>query len=278
MSKRVLVVGASGFVGSELVRLLKRAEHEVKSVSSRQSVDPDVLTIDLTRGADLEAAFEGVDAAFLMAPPGKSDQHTLLSPQIRVASRKRLGTVVMLSAPGAGSERETPFRRAEIELEATDLDYTILRPNWFMQNFNSYWLGQINGDGRMRLPAGGARASFIDTRDIAAATAVLLTSGGGGRRTLDLTGPEALDHHQVAYELSAVIGRKIAYEDVSPSEFAAQLSDAGVAPANVAYLNGIFAELKQGRREPVSLSFEEVVGRAPRRFADYAQDHRHHWK
>jgi uncharacterized protein YbjT (DUF2867 family) len=84
--------------------------------------------------------------------------------------------------------RTAPLRKAERHLEASGLAYNVIRPNWFMQNFNTFWLHGIQTAGQIFLPVGQAKGSFIDARDIAAVAAVLLTSDAFDNRDFDLTG------------------------------------------------------------------------------------------
>jgi len=278
MTDITLVLGASGFVGSEVCRLLRSEGHRVRTATSKPTSDPDAVVVDVLQGNGMKAAFKNVTKAFLMAPPGHSDQHALLSPQIREAKANDLKKVVMLSAPGAGDKKETPFRKAEVELEKSGLDYAILRPNWFMQNFNSYWLNDIRKERSIYLPVGSARASFIDTRDIGAAAAAVLTTAIGKSGILELTGPAAITHSEIADEISTVTGEPIRFVDVPPTAFESRLLGFGVPGPTVDYLLHILAQLKDGQRAPVTFTFEEVVGRKPRYFSEYARDHRKHWK
>ncbi|MDA9451194.1 NmrA family NAD(P)-binding protein [Bradyrhizobium sp. CCBAU 21360] len=277
MEEITLVVGASGFVGSEVVRLLRAGGHRAWSVTSKPASSPDTVTADVVQGKGLDEAFRKATKAFLMAPPGHSDQHALLSPQIEAARANGLKKVVMLSAPGAGDKGETPFREAEIELEQSGLAYSILRPNWFMQNFNSYWLNDIRNERKIYLPVGAARASFIDTRDIGAAAAALLTTKIERSGIVDLTGPVAMTHAEIAEEISIASGKPVRFVDISPAAFESRLLGFGVPEAAVDYLSRILAQLKEGHRSPVTFAFEEIVERKPRYFAEYAQDHRKHW-
>jgi len=272
-----LVIGASGLVGSEVSRLLRSEGHRIRTATSKSPSDSDTVMVDVVRQVGLKEAFENVTKAFLMAPPGHSDQHALLSPQIREAKAAGLKRVVMLSAPGAGDKNETPFRKAEIELEKSGLDYAILRPNWFMQNFTSYWLNDIRKERKIFLPVGSARASFIDTRDIGAAAAALLTSARDRSGILELTGPVALNHSEIADEISEATRKPVRFVDIPPSAFESRLLGFGVPDSTVDYLSHILAQLKEGHRAPVTFTFEEVVGRKPRYFSEFARDHRKHW-
>ena len=168
-NETVLIVGASGTVGSELVRLLKADGYQTRAITSQKTkVGPGQVYANLATGESLSAAFEGVDRAYLLSPPGYADQYKILSPLIQEAKRRGLKKVVLMTAMGANANEASPLRRAEVELEKSGLTYNIIRPNWFMQNFNTFWVQGIREQHVIALPAGTARTSFIDARDISA--------------------------------------------------------------------------------------------------------------
>lgn len=171
----ILVVGGTGTVGSEVVKLLKQMKNEgyqVRLTTSKPVEKNDELVqIDLGTGQGIVAAFEGVDRAFFISPPGYGDQYAVLSPLIQEAKRRGLKKVVLMTALGTNASDSTPFRRAEIELEKSGLNYNIVRPNWFYQNFNTFWVQGIREQDKILLPAGQAKVGFIDARDIAAVVA-----------------------------------------------------------------------------------------------------------
>ncbi|HUP98664.1 MAG TPA: NAD(P)H-binding protein [Usitatibacter sp.] len=281
MKKTYLVVGATGTVGSGIVESLVAQGHSVRATTSRrEKVGRDgaveTVLLDLASGEGTRSAFEGVDRAFLLAPPGYADQHRLLSPLVAEARQRKLDKVVLMTAMGADAA-DTPFRRVEQELERSGLRFNIVRPNWFMQNFNTFWLQGINEQGKILLPAARAKVSFIDARDIAAVAVRLLTSDDLGNGAFDITGPEALDHEGVARILSAETGRRISYEEITPDVLRKGLLAAGVPADYVEFLLVILGFLAQGYAERKTSAVSELLGREPIRFGQYARDHRSAW-
>ena len=274
---RILVVGASGTVGSELARLLAAQGESVVKVTSRLPSAADQVRVDIVSRAGLHDAFESVDRAFLLSPPGHANQYELLAPLIDEARARGLQKVVLMSAMGANADDNSPLRRAEKQLEASGLPYNIIRPNWFMQNFNTFWAAGIRDDGRIRLPVGTAKASFIDARDIAAVATRLLTTHDQDGRDFDLTGPAALDHDGVARILSRATGRAIAFEDIEPGVLRQGLLAGGVPADYAEFLLVILGFLKQGYAERTTDSVRQLLGREPAGFEAYAQRHRSDW-
>jgi len=274
---RILVVGASGTVGSELSRLLAAQGESVLKATSRTPATADQVQVDLVSGAGLAAAFDGVDRAFFLAPPGHANQEALLAPLIDQAQARRLQRVVLMTAMGANADENAPMRKAERRLEASGLAYTIIRPNWFMQNFNTFWLHGIQTAGQIFLPVGAAKGSFIDARDIAAVAARLLTSDAFVQRELDLTGPRALDHAEVAAILTQATGKPIGYTDITPEAMLQSLLGAGVPQDYAEFLVLILGYFKAGYAERTTDAVQQVTGQAPRSFEQYAQDYRATW-
>jgi uncharacterized protein YbjT (DUF2867 family) len=268
-----LVVGANGTVGQELARVLEGAGHTVRRGSSR----PDAVGtvhLDLVRGEGIEDALRGVDGAFVMAPAGYTNQDVLLDPVFAIAARLGVPKVILMSAMGADAGDETPLRKAELLLERSGVTWNVIRPNWFMQNFHTYWLQGIVSQGAILLPVGDAKTSFIDARDIADVAAALLQRGDFNNRAFDLTGDESLTHAEVAVLLSEALGRPIRFEDVTPDTLRPMLLAAGLPSDYAEFLLVILSYLKAGYAERITDAVPSILGRAPRGFAEYARDYR----
>ncbi len=276
-----LIIGATGTVGSAVVNELVQQGVPVRAVSSRAApaavAGVEWVQADVVSGAGVAAAFDGVSRAFVFAPPGHANQHAVLIPLIEQAVRAGLEKVVLMTAFGANANPEAPLRLAELALEASGLNYNILRPNWFMQNFNHAWLPGILASGKVHLPAGEAKVSFIDTRDIGAVAARLLAGPGFDREAIDLTGPAALSLPEAVAALSQATGVSIGYEDISPEAMRAALLGAGLPADYADFLVLILGFLAAGYNAAVTDGVRRVLGRDPIAFARYAQDHRAAW-
>lgn len=276
-NQRILVVGASGTVGSEVARLLKEQGFEVRTTTGKAATRPGQVHLNLLTGEGLQAAFEGIDRAFLLSPGGNADQHGIFAPLIHEAKRQELKKVVLMSAYGADADPTSSLRRAEVELERSGVPYSIIRPNWFMQNFNSFWVQGIREQGLIPLPAKQAKTSFIDARDIAAVAARLVSSDERNHQAVNLTGAESLTHDEVAQRLSQATGRSIRYQAVEPSQLRAGLLSAGLPKDYVEFLLMIFGYLAEGYNAAVNTEVRSIIGRDPIRFDQYAADFKQAW-
>lgn len=273
----ILVLGASGNVGSRLVQHLVDQGHTVRRGTHRSPAEPGQVQVDLASGQGLAPAFAGVDRAFLLAPPGYINQDELLRPAITAARAQGVRKLVLMSALGANADPTMPLRKAELAVEQSGLAWNIIRPNWFMQNFASFWLHDILTQGAIRLPTGAAKGSFIDTRDIAAVAASLLDRDDLDNRDFDLTGPAAYDHGEVAALLSRETGRTVRYEDITPEAMLANLLAGGVPRTFAEYLVALLGFFKAGYAERTTDAVHTILGRAPGTLAQYVREHRQLW-
>ena len=275
----VLVVGASGTVGSELVKLIGQKGFRVRATTSKvvKSGQSDLFQINLATGEGVKAAFEGVDRAFLLSPPGYADQYATLSPLVQEAKRKGLKKVVLMTAMGADAVETSPFRRVELELEKSGISYNIIRPNWFLQNFNTFWIQGIREQGKILVPGGSAKVSFIDARDIAAVAAELLTNDKHSNKAFDLTGSESVDHATVAQALAKATGKPIQYQDISPETFRQALLSAGLPADYVSFLLMIFGFLREGYSARKTDHVKQITGKDPINLNQYAADFKQAW-
>jgi uncharacterized protein YbjT (DUF2867 family) len=272
-----LVIGASGQIGSTLASLLAAQGQTVRRATSRAPSRPGDVQVNMATREGLAAALAGADQLFLMAPPGFANQHELLIPAIDAAQAAGVRKVLLLSAMGANADDSIPLRRAELHLERSGLAWGVIRPNWFMQNFHTFWLHGIQTQGQIFLPVGDARGSFIDTRDVAAVAAKLLSTDDFVNAAHDLTGSESLDHNQVAAILSQATGRTIGYTDIPEDAMRQGLLGAGLPADYTEFLLVILGAFKAGFAERSTDTVQRITGKAPIRLAQYAQDFRSHW-
>lgn len=271
-----LIIGASGTVGTEIATQLAHKGHTLRKATHRPSPQADQVQLNLVSGEGIDAALAGADAAFLMAPPGHTAQDKLLKPLIAAAQKHQLKKVVLMTAMGADAVEASPMRQAEIALENSGLTYAIIRPNWFMQNFNTYWLHGILEAGVIALPTGDAAGSFIDARDIGAVAATLLDSSDDDtllNQGYNLTGAEALTHDEVAAILTRVTGKAIRYEDTAPEKVKTNLIAAGLPEDYAKFMLMILDAFKQGYSAAITPAVKAITGKVPIVFETYAKDY-----
>lgn len=274
---KILVVGASGTVGSEISKILKSKGADVVRATHKKNLDKDQVHLNLLTHEGLDSSLKNIEKLFLLSPPGHVNQNELINPVVNHAKKSGVKKIVFMTAMGANAVESSPMRQAEINLEKSGVGFNIIRPNWFMQNFNSYWIEGINKQNKIFLPVADAKGSFIDARDIAAVAAELLASDKFSNKDFDLTGTEALNHSEVASILTKVTGRTISYQDITPAQMHSSLLGAGLPKPYADFMLMILDFFKQGYASRITDSVEKIVGRKPISFETYARDFKNAW-
>ncbi len=227
---------------------------------------------DIQKGPGSDELWSGVSRVFLMSPPGYTEQDKILLPVIEKAKRQGVKKLVLMTAMGVNHAVGSPLQKVEEALKNSGIKHAIIRPNWFMQNFHSYWGEGIRKGQVIFVPGGQAKVSFIDVRDIGAVAARLLLSDQVGE--FDLTGPQAYTHDEAARILSEGLNQTIRYVDADPQEFKSALIKAGLPQDYAAFMLVIFGALREGFAAPVTPHVEQILGRKAFSLADYVRDYR----
>ncbi|MCG5480800.1 MAG: NmrA family NAD(P)-binding protein, partial [Ensifer alkalisoli] len=208
--------------------------------------------------------------AYVMLPTGYVDSKGLLLPVIAAAAAANV-KVVFQSVLGVDADDSIPYRQVEIALEKTGVPYVILRPNWFADNFHTFWKAGID-HGEIAVPAADGKSSFIDARDIAESAAAALTTEKFDNRAFNLTGPEALGYAEAAKLISAAIGKDVAYNPLNDETFIGILTGVGVPADYASFLASIFYPVREGWTALVTADVEVLTGRPARSLETYVQD------
>lgn len=272
MSGKILVLGANGNVGTPLVKALVAKGENVKAASrSGKPVEgAEGVAFDYSDPATFAAAFEGVDRAYIMLPGGYANAKDLLLPVVHSAIARKI-KIVFQSVFGVEADDSIPYRQVEITIEKSGVPYVILRPNWFLDNFHTYWKAGI-AHGTIAVPAGSGKSSFVDVRDIAESAAAALTTSRFEGRAFNLTGPEALGYADAATALSTAVGKPISYAAIDDEAFLAMLTGAGVPGDYANLLTAIFHPVREGWTAVVTDAVETLTGHPARSLQVYARD------
>ncbi len=268
----VTVMGGTGNVGSELVQLLTGSGHRVRVASSAApSGLPDGASgyaVDLNDGRTLREALAGADAAFMMS--GYDDSG--LVEELERAAVKRVALLSSGAVPTASRENAVAayHRASEAALEASGLEWTFLRPNSFMSN-SFRWADAVRAGEPVSLPFADVAVATNDPRDIAAVAATALLTGGYAGAALRLTGPEALLPAQQVAILADVLGRELTFLP-EPNEVARSRMEAQMPKP---YVDAFFELFVAGGTDETTVrsTVEDVLGRPPRGFREWCEEH-----
>jgi uncharacterized protein YbjT (DUF2867 family) len=279
----ILVTGATGKNGLEIIRRLSGRQERIRAMIRKQSdtkkftprPNLEFVEADFDDAANLHKALSGVQRAFLVTNSSEKVEERQLR-FVEVARESGVKHVVYLSQLHASSDSPLRFLRyhaaVESALRTSGMSYTNLRPNLYMQGM--LMIGKtIASEGRLFAPAGIARISVVDVRDVAAVAVAALTKGGHEGKTYDITGPEALTHAQMAELLSQALKRPVTFVDVTEEAFREGLRTIRMPDWQADGLAEDFAHYRRGEAADISSAVKDVTGVAPHPFSIFARDH-----
>lgn len=284
MTSPLLITGASGTIGTELVAQLAArgldfavmSSKPTAAVASRSAVFGDFADV-----ASLRNAFAGVQTLFLLFPftPESVDLARNAVEAAKVAGIKHI-----VRSSGAGAEAGSPVAIADLQgridalIEQSGIAYTLLRPAGFMQNWVNFYAGQIKA-GSYAAANGDAGISVVDVRDIAEVAAIVLTDPAAhAGKAYTLTGGEALSTGQQVAMISQVIGRPVRYDAITAEQAEATLRGWGLPEAQIALFSSLAYVYSQGWAAGISPDVQNLTGHAPRAFADFVKEHLTAWQ
>lgn len=278
----ILVIGATGEVGSEVIRQLVPLRVPVRALlrnpqkaSSLVNLGVEPVLGDLERPETLEMALEGVTRALLLSPVHPR-QVELQGNFVEAARRADQAHIVKIS--GLGTALDSPVRsgrwhaQTEKQIEDAGLPFTFLRPLVFMQNLLRS-ASSIATQGVIVSAARTSRLAMIDVRDVAAVAVTTLTQDGHAGQVYTLTGPEALSYPEIAGKLSRILGKPVTCKEVSPLLFRQQLLEAGLPEWLVEVRMDFNTAFLEGRASTVTDTVERVTGKPPRTFEQFVRDY-----
>lgn len=265
MKKNILVIGGTGKTGRKVVQNLQALQHHVR-VGSRKATP----AFDWENQDTWPTALKGMDAMYVtfqpdLAVPGAYDSITAL---VDLAQQSGIKKMVLLSGKG-----EKEAERCEQIVIQSDIDHTIIRANWFNQNFSESFLLEPILAGHVALPQAEAKVPYVDTGDIAAvATEVLLNDQHNGQ-IYELTGPTALTFEEVVREIATATGRSIQFTPISMEAYTQMLKEIELPADYIWLLNYLFTEvLPAAENNKITADIEKVLGRKPKSFSTFVRE------
>ena len=284
MSSPILVIGALGNVGAEVVKQVialggkvRAADINMNKIKERFGDSVEAVRFDFNDPTTYTAAFSGVKKMFYMRPPHITNIQRDMFPSMDAAKQAGVTQVVFLSLIGIEKAKYVPHYKVETYLQHIGLQTTFLRCSFFMQNLNTTHRKEIKERSEIFVPVGKARTSFIDARDIGKVAAVTLMESGHAGKNYNLTGSEGLDYWQAATILSEVLGRKISYRNPNPLHFLIETIRRGTPFMFAVVMLGLYTSTRFGMAEPITHEVERLTGDKPISFRQYVQDYQTSW-
>ncbi len=289
MNRNILITGARGNIGRELMESLKLLNIKFTAGVSNPAQARDltesginVKLVDYSRPETLENAFRGVEELFLLLPFREEMQSWGIE-AVRIARKMGVDYVLRASALGARTDSGRPHQlihgSIDAALEKSGMEYTIMRPNVFMQNYVLFLGKMIRENRALYLPQGEGRISVIDVADIGRAAAEILANPEpyiDGH--YDLTGPKALSNHDIAAIISSVAGETITYYPIDEAKATESMRGMGMSDWTIDFMLGLSRFIREGGSSRVTGAVEDITGVRANTFKNYARECKDCWK
>jgi uncharacterized protein YbjT (DUF2867 family) len=292
--KTILVTGATGTVGSEVVKqlvsspsssgynIIRAAVHSQNKADRFRHRGVEIVNMDYNKPETIADALNHVNKLFLLTLPSPN-MADISSGLVKEAKKKNdIKHIVKLSVMEAEAEPGTTIgrlhRQEEKIIEESGIPYTFLRSGAFMQNFVNFFGQTIKNQNAFYLPAGDGKVSFVDVRDIAAvATEILLTKSSGSQqqknKAYDITGHDALSYSQAAEILSGGIGKKISYIDIGEEDARKGMKKMGMEDWLIDAIMEFYYIIRTGHASRTTNAIEQITGRKPVSFEQFVRDY-----
>ena len=278
----LLLTGVTGKTGGASAQALLKKGIKFRAIvrnagkaTALQAAGVELVIGDVTDRAVLEKAMTGVDKALMTMPNGEK-QLELEKQFVDVAKARGVQHVVKMSSMEAVPTAKAPIPKihyaSEQYLQKSGLAWTMIKPNFFMQNFLGSG-GTIKEQGKFFLPMAQGKTVMIDTRDIGACVAVVMTTPGHAGQAYELTGPEERGFADAAERFTKVLGRKIEYVHVPMPAYRQTLAR---FLTNEWHLNAVcelFQEIADGQDLHLTGTVQKLTGKPPTALEQFIRDH-----
>ncbi|MEV8437450.1 NAD(P)H-binding protein [Actinosynnema sp. NPDC051121] len=269
-TKPILVLGSTGKTGRRLVPLLRDKGLQVRAASRTGDV-----RFDWDDETTWGRALTGVGAVYVVDQqdkPGQWDAEGMIARFYDKAVDLGVTRIVALQARPAGLIGGKDLHAGTEAARASGVEWTVLRPCWFNQNFDEGVLLDSIRAGELPLPAGTGAEAFVDVADVAEVAAAALTEDGHSGRVYNLSGRVALTFAEAVDIIGHAIGREVKYVPVSQEDYEAELVEFGVPTDYARFIGELTARIDHGTSGAVTFTVEQVTGHQPIAFEDFVKD------
>ncbi len=264
---KILITASTGNIGLPLSKALHEkgipftaATRNAEKAFEKFGFKTDTAYLDFKDPEGFPEALKDVETLFLCGPSATPGAEKLLVPLVEQSLDAGVQKFVFISS----------YPNIMNMIENSGRDYTFLRGNFFMQNFEMYQKEDIREKQQLFLPTGKGKASYVDTHDIGRVAAEVIEQPTSfSKETLYLTGPEAMDLHQAADIFSDVLGKEITFKEPDDETYRKEMEQRGFSKDYIDAMIAVFGKIKKGQVAQTSDSIEQILGKKPTPLKDY---------
>ncbi|MFO7878655.1 MAG: NmrA family NAD(P)-binding protein [Bacteroidota bacterium] len=269
---KLLVTASTGNIGLPLSKALHKkgipftaATRNPEKAFEKFGFKTETVHLDYSEPSGFPAALEGIETLFLCGPSATPGADKMLVKLVETAIDAGVKHFVFIAS----------YPNVMEIIENSGRDYTFLRANFFMQNFEMYQQEDIRDNNQLFLPTGKGKAPYVDTLDIGEVAAEIIENLSEYKKeTRYLTGPEALDLHQVAEIFSDLLGKKITFKEPGDEAYREEMKKRGFTNEYIDAMIAVFGKIKEGKVAEMSDCIEKILGRKPRTLGEYIKRNR----
>jgi uncharacterized protein YbjT (DUF2867 family) len=279
---KILVTGATGTIGKQVVRALRERGLAVRagartpeSLQDLKALGADTVRIDWDDSASLTAAFAGVDRVFLLTPFVEDD---LPYVKAALAAARAAGVSFILRMSAAGADPDAPAAlprhhgQGENLVKDSGIRWAVIRPNFFQDNFVNFQSGSIKAQGAFYGAGGEGKTAYVSSVDVgASAAAILAEPDKHAGQTYLLTGPEAVSDGEAARLIGAVSGRQVNFVNLASDDLATGIRSQGAPEWQVQALLFLEYVKANGWASAVSPAVQQITGRPPENLRSFLE-------
>jgi uncharacterized protein YbjT (DUF2867 family) len=279
--KKILITGATGNIGVEVVRFFFKNETKNTIIAGVRSVEKaktlfgaypnlEYVNFDFENPATFDSALTGIDIIFLLRPPHISDIEYFFRPLIEKVKEKGIKQIVFLSVQGAEKSSIIPHNKVEKLIREHELEYVFLRPSYFMQNLTTTLIDDIQQKRKIILPASNALFNWIDVENIGETTAMILENLEPFKnQAIELTGYENKSFYQVSDTINQLIDNPIQFKNVNPFRFYRIKKKEGMINGMIVVMILLHFLPRFQKPPKISSFYESMTGKKPTSMVDF---------
>lgn len=281
--KRILVTGASGNIGLEVIHYLSELKPDSEIYAAVRNIEeakktfktyPNILfrQFDFENDSYYSKSFNQIDIVFLLRPPHISDVEKVFRPLLNSAKENGIKKIVFLSVQGAEKSKVIPHNKIERLIQNLGFNCIFVRPSYFMQNLTTTLLPEIVNSKSITLPSGKAKFNWVDVQNIGEATAILITQFETFQnQVFEITGTENKNFGEVVSLMTEITGEQIRFKSINPISFYFRKKKEGIK-GGFAVVMTILHFLPRLQAEPkISDNYQKLTGKTPTTLQEFIE-------